>query len=333
MGFSVATFNVKDLLDESTPPLDEDPTAARKLYRRKLEAIAPVVRRIDADVVAFQEVANARVLDDLRALLPTRDGKPFGGYVTSIAASPDRRGIACGLLSRFPLVASCDHHPNDLEFPRFRAGDPRPYPPTRVHAHRGVLEAQLALPDQTRLVVLNVHLKSNLPIPLEDEHAQPVPFDGHLAHAEGLVRSLVTRVSEALFVRKLVDAWLDADPHVALVVAGDFNDAEHSVAVRAVTGDLVLGATHGGSPKAGDAFAGRSLVPCARAVPLEQRFSVAFRGSVAQIDHVLVSRALWARFTRARFFNETLLEDLAAQGPGGVGSLASDHAPLVAEFL
>lgn len=333
MGFSVATFNVKDLLDESTPPLDEDPNASRKLYRAKLEAIAPMLRRVDADVVAFQEIANQRVLDDLKALLPPRDERAHGGYIASAAGSADRRGIACGILSRFPVIATCDHRPRDLEFPSFRAGDARPFPSERVYAHRGVLEAQLALPDGSKLVVLNLHLKSNLPIPLEDEHAQPVPFDGHHAHAEGLVRSLVTRVSEALFVRKLVDAWLDTDPNVSLVVAGDFNDTEQSVAVRAVTGDLVLSAAQGGAVRPGDAFAGRGLVPCARAVPAEQRYSVAFRGSVAQIDHLLVSRSLWARFSKAHFFNETLLEDLAAQGPGGVGSLASDHAPLRAEFL
>lgn len=333
MAFTVATFNVKDMLDESTPPLSEDPEAARRLYRAKLEAIAPMVRRIDADVIAFQEISSARVLDDLKALLPARDGRPHGGYGAAVAGSPDRRGIACGILSRFPVVATCDHRPKDLEFPAFRAGDLRPFPEQRVYAHRGVLEAQLAMPDGSKLVVLDLHLKSNLPIPLEDELKQPVPFDGHHAHAEGLVRSLVTRVAEGLFVRKLVDAWLDADPNVALVVAGDFNDTEQSVAVRSVTGDLVLGAAQGGSVREGDAFAGRALIPCARAVPAEQRYSVAFRGSVAQIDHVLVSRALYARFSKARFFNETLLEDLAAQGPGGVGSLASDHAPLVAEFL
>jgi endonuclease/exonuclease/phosphatase family metal-dependent hydrolase len=333
MPFSLATFNVKDLLDESTPPLSEDPVAARKLYRGKLEAIAPMLRRVDADVIAFQEVANARVLEDLRALLPPRDGVAHGGYVAAAAGSPDRRGIACGLLSRFPVVATCDHRPKDLGFPAFRAGDPRPFPEQRVYAHRGVLEAQIALPDGAKLVVLNLHLKSNLPIPLEDERSQMVPFDGHHAHAEGLARSLVTRVAEALFVRRIVDAWLDADPHACLAVAGDFNDTEQSVAVRAVTGDLVLGATQGGGPRQGDVFSGRALVPCARAVPAEQRFSVAFRGSVAQIDHLLVTRSLYARFEGARFFNETLLEDLAAQGPGGVGSLASDHAPLRADFL
>jgi endonuclease/exonuclease/phosphatase family metal-dependent hydrolase len=333
MAFSVATFNVKDLLDESVPPLSEDPEAARRLYRAKLDAIAPMVRRLDADVIAFQEVSSARVLDDLKALLPAHNGRPHGGYHAAIAGSADRRGIACGVLSRFPVIATCDHRPRDLEFPAFRAGDARPFPETRVHAHRGVLEAQLAMPDGSKLVLLDLHLKSNLPIPLEDEQMQPVPFDGHHAHAEGLVRSLVTRVAEALFVRKLVDAWIDADPNVALIVAGDFNDTEQSVVVRAVTGDLVLGAAQGGTVREGDAFAGRALIPCARAIPPEQRYSIAFRGSVAQIDHLLVSRALYARFVKAKFFNETLLEDLAAQGPGGVGSLASDHAPLRADFL
>jgi endonuclease/exonuclease/phosphatase family metal-dependent hydrolase len=333
MPFSIATFNVKDLLDPSTPPLSEDPEAARGMYRAKLAAIAPVIRRIDADVLALQEIASARTLEDLRAMLPPRDGVPHGGYVAVAAASPDRRGIACGILSRFPLVGTCDHKPSDVGFPRFRAGDERPFPPGRVYAHRGVLEARIALPEGETLVVLALHFKSNLPLALEDEQGKPVPFDGHHAHAEGLTRSLVTRISEALFVRRLVDAWLDADPDVALAVAGDFNDGEDSVAVRAVAGDAVLGAARAPAGHSTDPFAGRALRSCARAIPPEQRFTVAFRGAPALIDHLLVSRGLHARFAGARILNETLREDLAAMGPGGVGSLASDHAPLRADFL
>lgn len=333
MAFSVATFNVKDLLDEHASPLSDDPAAARRLYRAKLDAIAPMVRRLDADVIAFQEVSSARALDDLKALLPAHDGRPHGGYLSSVVGSADRRGIACGVLSRFPVIAACDHRPKDLPFPKFRVGDGRPFAETRVYAHRGVLEVQLALPDGTMLVLLVVHLKSHLPIPLEDEQMQPIPFDGPHAYAEGLVRSLVTRVSEALFVRTLVDKWLDANRNVALIVAGDFNDTEHSVAVRAVAGDFALETAQGATVRDTDAFAGRALIPCARAIPPEQRYSVVVRGSVAQIDHILVSRALYARFVKAKFFNETLLEELAAQSPGSVGSLASDHAPLRADFV
>jgi exonuclease III len=57
-----------------------------------------------------------------------------------------------------------------------------------------------------------------------------------------------------------------------------------------------------------------------------------FRGRPRQIDHVLVSEALWGRFRGARLLNETLREDNASPGAEGVGVLASDHAPLRAEF-
>jgi endonuclease/exonuclease/phosphatase family metal-dependent hydrolase len=333
MPFSIATFNVKDLLDPGTPPLAEDPEVARGHYRAKLEAIAPVVRRLDADVLALQEISSARVLEDLRAILPPREGVAHGGYVALAAGSPDRRGIACGILSRFPLAGTCDHKPSDVGFPRFRVGDERPFPPGRVYAHRGILEARITLPDGGTLVVFALHLKSHLPLALEDEQGKPIPFDGHHAHAEGLTRSLVTRISEALFVRRLVDAWLDADPQVALAVIGDFNDGEDAISVRAIAGDPLLGAARGPGGRPEDPFAGRALVSCARSIPPEQRFTVAFRGNTALIDHVLMSRGLFGRFISARILNETLREDLAAMGPGGVGSLASDHAPLRADFL
>lgn len=344
MGFSIATFNVKDLFDDEPPHVighldaelytEVERSRARKLYRAKLEAIAAMVRRLDADVIAFQEIKNARVLDDLRALLPERQGAPAGGYHPAVAAAPDRRGIACGLLSRFPVLEHRDHQVVGLDFPVFVIGDPHPFP-SRLRTHRGVLEATVALPDGTRLVVMVVHLKSKRPTPLERVDGTEVPFSDHRSYAEGAIRSLVNRLAEALFVRRLVDERLDVDPAVQLAVAGDFNDDESSLAVRTVMGEIV----HAGvvpldeeQQAFSDRWRGRVLYPCARAVPSDQRYSLVFRGSVQQVDHVLVSPALWARFRGARFLNETLHEDNASPGADGVGPLASDHAPLRADF-
>ncbi|MDP3277972.1 MAG: endonuclease/exonuclease/phosphatase family protein [Deltaproteobacteria bacterium] len=325
MGFTIATYNVKDLFDETAPALREDRTLGRYVYRAKLEAIAPMIRRVDADIIALQEVSSQRVLDDLAKMLSRDTG---ANYIATRVATADERGIACGLLSRFEVSSVCDHRPADLPPIRFRSDEPRMSAEGSVYAHRGMLETRIALPDRSTLVLINVHFKSNLPIPMLNVEGQGVPFADHHAHGEGLARAMITRVSEALYVRKLIDALLAKDPWTQLAVVGDFNDNEHSVSVRALMGDPMLGSVQSGN----DAFAGRSLFSCTRGIPHESRYSVVFRGEPSQIDHILVSRGLWARFGSAKFYNETLREDLAAQGPGGVGSLASDHAPLRADF-
>ncbi|MEI8256159.1 MAG: endonuclease/exonuclease/phosphatase family protein, partial [Deltaproteobacteria bacterium] len=167
MGFTLATFNVLDRFDAAglardlVEPGDADESrlreaaaAGERLYRAKVRATAAAVRRLDADVIAFQEVHNAAVLDDVRALLPAS-----GGYLPAIAAPCDRRGIACGVLSRFH-VARVEHHTDpNLGFPCFFEGDPAPFA-GRLGTRRGVLEVVLTLPDATALHVLVVHFKS-----------------------------------------------------------------------------------------------------------------------------------------------------------------------------
>jgi hypothetical protein len=119
--FRIATFNVRDLFDDVAPhvigQLDRDGFSAwaqkraRTLYARKLDAIAAMVLRADADVIAFQEVEGAHVLDALRAHLPSG-----GGYLPAVAGNADARGIACGILSRFPITSVEIHGVGELAF-------------------------------------------------------------------------------------------------------------------------------------------------------------------------------------------------------------------------
>lgn len=94
----VATYNVENLFDDQ-----DDPDLAGDLEMEKpeteREALARVIRAIDADVLALQEV------ESLEALLWFRDGYLSGmgyEYVTSLDAG-DGRGIENSVLSRFPL--------------------------------------------------------------------------------------------------------------------------------------------------------------------------------------------------------------------------------------
>ncbi|MEZ4390072.1 MAG: endonuclease/exonuclease/phosphatase family protein [Polyangiales bacterium] len=332
MSFSLGTFNCRDFFDDATPHvignLDREgfgahaQRRAKQLYRRKIDAVAAVVSRMNADVVAFQEVEGAQVLDAVRAALPEMN------YLPAMAGASDARGIACGLLSRFPIRSAEVHGVGELAFPAFADGDPRPFI-GRLHARRGLLECDLTLPDGSLLTVMVVHLKSARPVPRVSESGASVHIDDHYAAAEGASRAMVVRLAEALQVRSRVDARLHRDGRAQIAVLGDLNDGPDSVTVRAIAGELIE--TPRGRHTDLDALAALDagvLHHCMRSAPEGSRHTLLHRGARLQFDHVLASRWLWRRFRGVRVLNESLREG----GEGWREEVESDHAAVVASF-
>ncbi len=100
----VATWNVHDLFDADdrlVPPGDEDPVPAPEEVEGKLDRVAAVLLRIDADLVLLEEVENAALL----ARLAARAGYPAARLVEG----NDPRGIDVAALSRLPLRAYLSH--------------------------------------------------------------------------------------------------------------------------------------------------------------------------------------------------------------------------------
>lgn len=332
MSFSLGTFNCRDFFDDVAPHvignLDREgfgPHAqrrAKQLYRRKVEAVAAVVARMDADVVAFQEVEGPRVLDAVRAALPDM------GYLPAVAGAADQRGIACGLLTRLPLRGVELHGVGELSFPSFQDGDPRPFA-GRLHSRRGLLECDLTLPDGSLLTVMVAHLKSARPLPKLDPAGAPCPLDGHYAAAEGAARAVVLRLAEALQVRSRVDARLHRDGRAQIAVLGDLNDGPDSVVVRTIAGELAEPprGRNADLEQAASLEAG-VLLQCVRAAPPGARHTLLHRGAGLQFDHALVSRSLWRRFRGVRVLNESLREGSDAWRE----EVESDHAAIVASF-
>jgi endonuclease/exonuclease/phosphatase family metal-dependent hydrolase len=278
---------------------------------------------MNADVVALQEVKNERVLTELAE----RVGPDRGGYTSFIVGRAGNRGIACGLLSRFPVQRVQHHLPPVPAVPGFLVRQQWAAEPIAL-PRRTVIEAQITLPDTTTLTVFVLHFKSHLPQGRLREDGSVEPVKTMRDHAEGIVRSELLRNSEALFVRALVDQALDQNLHAQIAVAGDFNDGPDTVTLRAVMGDPALADRVNLEGDFVSAHS-RALYACALSVAESQRYSVYARGRPMQIDHVLCSRTLFQRARAARFLNETLYSDQAQWGPG---AMPSDHAPLVVEF-
>ncbi|MCH8248562.1 MAG: endonuclease/exonuclease/phosphatase family protein [Proteobacteria bacterium] len=112
----------------------------------KLNALAATIRQVNdgagADIIAFQEVENASILNRLR----TEKLADLGYRPAILVEGADVRGIDVAFLSKLPLAADPVLHPLSLpEFPE-RQGDTR-----------GVLQATFTLPDGSLLTGFSVH--------------------------------------------------------------------------------------------------------------------------------------------------------------------------------
>jgi endonuclease/exonuclease/phosphatase family metal-dependent hydrolase len=295
MPFTLATFNVKDLFD---PP---------EIPQGKLGAVAAELERADADVVALQEIGSESALGGVLARVSAL------GYTARVVGAPDKRGIRNALVSRLPIASSRVHTSPALEFPRFVEGDPPPFG-ARVPLRRAIVQARVVAPGTGEIEVLVGHFKSGRAVPLVSASGAPVEPETDRARAEGMLRALVARASEALFVRGLVDGIFAADAGAKLAVAGDLNDVWGSLPLRIVAGE---GATR--------------LSPCAAMSAPEERWSIWHDGARHQIDHVLASPALHARLASARFLNAAL-RDHSRLLPTELPTVDSDHAALVVRF-
>ena len=112
----------------------------------KLSVLANTIKQIDegrgADIIAFQEVENAAILNRLRD-----EHLASSGYGPAILLEgADARGVDVAFLSRLPLIGAAILH--QLTFENF---------PERERDTRGVLQATFELPDGSLLTGFSVH--------------------------------------------------------------------------------------------------------------------------------------------------------------------------------
>ena len=175
---SIMTFNVENLFDNVDDPGKDDatylPLGAKQndahidacneieveswrnscLYldwndatiAHKLAVVAAAIKQVNQgrgpDIIAFQEVENAAILDRLRSEYLGKSG--YGRAI--LIEGQDNRGIDVAFLSRLPVTGSPTLHPLKIDGFEDRIGDTR-----------GVLEATFMLPDGSSLTGFAVH--------------------------------------------------------------------------------------------------------------------------------------------------------------------------------
>jgi endonuclease/exonuclease/phosphatase family metal-dependent hydrolase len=187
----IMTWNVEALFDGEDDGIEyndyrESAGWTAEKYRGRLNVIAAAIGTMERkpDIIAFQEIESALVINDLAEALSSQ------GYGWTHFANIPGMAIGVGLLSRFPLSGTISHSANIN-------GDiaPRPMLEARVHINDGE--------DASSLILFVCHWKSK--------------FGGDAATES------TRRVSARIILRRLKEL-AQTEPDLPVLIMGDLNE-------------------------------------------------------------------------------------------------------------
>ena len=197
----VAAYNVEWFLDVFDDPYTKDEQHPVK-QRKDIEQIAAAVRKVNPDVISFEEVENEHVLRAMASqFLMDLNYKYF-----CVLPTNSDRGQNVGVMSRIPIVSATSHRFQEFTLP----GEDRTW-----RFARDLLRVRVQASETRPLDVFVVHFKSKL-------------------DAEGDPMGVKWRTAEARQVRKIIDAQLATDPRSWMVLMGDFNDTPEGSTIKSL---------------------------------------------------------------------------------------------------
>ncbi len=295
-GLRIATYNVLNLFDPFDDPdlggqWDDLPLATDE---RRCRNLAAMIRRIDADVLALQEVESLECLHWFRDTFLADMGYD---HVASVDVGY-HRGVECSVLSRIPITG-VQVWPNQSLEGVDRSGPgftPRPADAAApVTYQRSPMRVDLRHPDGYELTLFVLHHKSGRDF--------------------GWMREM-----EALGTIAKLEAIMTAEPDRNLLVLGDFNAAPWDRSLRLY---LEAGLV--------DPLAHRAM-PLDREDPTGRPFKTHDSGRV--IDYVLLSPAAWGEYVRrsAHVVGKPYDPEYDWRNDPQPAWFASDHHPVVVDL-
>lgn len=198
--FTIVFYNVENLFDTEDEPLKEDEEFTpgsdkawdQEKYEKKLEDIARVLSSVNPsglpEIIGLSEIENRKVLDDLVGIKSLKKGN----YSVVHSESPDKRGIDVALLYCSDDFTVSDYKTIPVIFP-FDSSE-------------------------TTRDILYVTGTEN------DGEAFHFFVNHWTSRIEGQRESEPKRIYAAVALRKEIDALMNRDPQVKIVIMGDFND-------------------------------------------------------------------------------------------------------------
>jgi len=323
----LATFNVEEL---------DDVPNARPTLAERIKVMRPQLERLRPDILCLQEVHGQGEPKQLLALDQLIANTPLAGFHRAHTTASNGAAMAFRnlvILSRFPFVGAPEQikhtHTPKPQYRRVTANPPD-QAAQDITWERPILKVQIQLDQQRVLHLLNVHMKSKIPVTIPGRFTRRGRFNvfhTSSAWAEGLFISAMERIGQAMEARIVIDQIFDAaeqaNQDALIAICGDFNDDNNQTPLKAIRGPI--------EEIGNEALLNRIMIPCEQNVPEPARYSLFHLGHGEMIDHILVSRSMLRFFARTEIHNETLPDESGAFRTDREFP-ESDHAPVVASF-
>jgi endonuclease/exonuclease/phosphatase family metal-dependent hydrolase len=266
----LATFNVLNLARPGLRFYDGIEPYTQEQYDAKVSWLAHQFDRLDADVIALQEVFSQEAVRDVMA----RSERYRDALHVGFAPEPGKLTPSVALVTRLPLAGEPVKH---VDLPRGLTVPLLDLKEAMTRFTRPVLQVPVLLAPGLALTIFVVHLKSKRPdYRTDDNETDPASVGA------AVLRSMVRRGAEALGLRYLLTDFA-AGRRLPMMVMGDFNDVADAVPTQ-----MVLGGGRG--PNGHDERMFECYRLQSRRDPLRDvGYTHVHDGNFETIDHVLVS--------------------------------------------
>ncbi|MDJ0822609.1 MAG: hypothetical protein QNJ09_12480 [Paracoccaceae bacterium] len=346
-----ATFNLYNLqvpggITYGTSPAIPDTPEGQKQYLAKVKWSAEQLRRLDAEVIGFQELWSKQALVDVFEAaelaneydLVARDAPGRGRPQVALAVRKDRNG-------KSQLLPGADWEPNfppSFRFDQIRETDGAAEEVTITLSEfsRPILKAQIQpegrSPKPPAVTVFVAHLKSKGPARVSFPDDLP-PILADYPNIAKSSLSHVRRVLEAGALRAMLDSIMvseDRDELSPVVVMGDLNDGTLSVTNELISDQPTYKVVEKGT-------AGRSsnkgLYSAEQLQQLRSLrhvyYTYIFKNKLESLDHILVSEEFYDHSRKRQWsFREMEIFNDHVGRPEDKDKGAGDHGIVHAYF-
>ena len=325
----IATFNLYNL-QIPAKTMYHGNTYTQEEYDAKIEWTADLLKKLDADIIGFQELWHPNALKQAFKVAGldnqyTIVAKLFPGSISNaIAVKKEHQLISKTWTTSFP---------KELVLKKRKATGSGNVPNYKISVNadefsRPILKARIK-PKQGNNTVPEIsfyvaHLKSKLPIRLDKVENNKPSVKSH-STAIGSALASIRRIAEAAALRVILTKEMKGTKQPVIVV-GDLNDTEHSVTNTIISADpsyrLAITSRTGSRSDIG-LYASSSLQEY-RSLR-DVNFTYGFNGRLETLDHVLVSEQFydyskqrkWS-FKEMRILNDFIEDKDKSSGDHGV---------------
>lgn len=346
--FSIATFNVKNLVNPETNYYQKPDGSwnrySKAAFARKVDWLAEQLLRMNADHICLQEIFHLEALQAVatrHAELVAERGLSQDPYSAVIhfendRSKPEDPSPGLGYLGRSAVVSQ--RSVQNISDNPITLGDDFGLDYALKATGRPIAIVEVDLGAGVSGFIVNSHLKSKRPMLPADSPATDASNFMFLDRAKGSIGSLVLRAGEALALRReILD--LTRGNNTPVFVVGDLNDEGGAVTSEVVAGEAPWRFEPDFEVKKG--FWDVELYSAARAHLRRSEHSDftthIFNGHYGTIDHIFMSQEFYYRnrgrvgdLDYVRAFNDHLVDRDAPGAPREKD--ASDHGQLVAHF-